>query len=96
MNRCTRTPEGSTSLSGDPATSDFTYGRFHNPTWTNYEQALQELEGGPVIAFASGMAAVAAVFGTALGPGDVLVMPADGYYTGRLLAKSMTGNPISA
>ncbi len=74
-------------LSGDPATSPFTYGRFHNPTWTHYEQALAELEGGPAVAFASGMAAVAAVLGTALAPGDVLVMPADGYYTGRLLAR---------
>jgi cystathionine gamma-lyase len=74
-------------FSGDPASSPFTYGRFHNPTWTYYEQAMAELEGGPAIAFASGMAAIAAVFGTALGPGDVLVMPSDGYYTGRLLAK---------
>jgi cystathionine gamma-lyase len=74
-------------FSGDPATSPFTYGRFHNPTWTHYEQALAELEGGHVVAFASGMAAVAAVFGSVLGPGDVLVMPADGYYTCRLLAK---------
>jgi cystathionine gamma-lyase len=79
-------------FSGDPATSPFTYGRFHNPTWTHYEQALAELEGGPTITFASGMAAVAAVFGSALGPGDTLVMPADGYYTGRLLAKNYFAN----
>jgi cystathionine gamma-lyase len=74
-------------FSGDPVTSPFTYGRFHNPTWTHYEEALAELEGGPVVAFASGMAALAALFGTALSAGDILVMPADGYYTGRLLAK---------
>jgi cystathionine gamma-lyase len=74
-------------FSGDPATSPFTYGRFHNPTWTLYEQALEELEGGPTLAFASGMAALAAVMGTVLDAGDVLVMPSDGYYTGRLLAK---------
>src|SRR3984885_6508971 len=79
-------------LAGDPATSPFTYGRFHNPTWTHYEQALAEFEGGPVVAFASGMAAVAAVLGTALGRGDVLVMPADGYYTCRLLAKGHFAN----
>jgi cystathionine gamma-lyase len=32
------------------------------------------------------MAAVAAVFGTALKPGDVVVLPADSYYTTRVLA----------
>jgi cystathionine gamma-lyase len=79
-------------FAGDPATSPFTYGRFHNPTWNHYEAALAELEGGPSVAFASGMAAVAAVLGTALGPGDVLVMPSDGYYTCRLLAKGHFAN----
>jgi cystathionine gamma-lyase len=74
-------------FSGAPESSPFTYGRFHNPTWSHYEQALAELEGGAVVAFASGMAALAAVFGTVLSSGDVLVMPADGYYTGRMLAK---------
>jgi cystathionine gamma-lyase len=72
--------------SGDPSTSPYTYGRYHNPTWTQYEIALSELEGGMAISFASGMAAVAAVFGTTLRTGDVLVMPSDCYYTTRLLA----------
>ena len=45
---------------GDPASAPLTYGRFHNPTWSAYEQALSELEGGPAVIFASGMAAVAA------------------------------------
>jgi cystathionine gamma-lyase len=71
---------------GDPSTSPYTYGRFHNPTWAQFERALTELEGGTALSFASGMAAVAAVFGTALRPGDVLVMPSDSYYTSRLLA----------
>jgi cystathionine gamma-lyase len=71
---------------GDPADAPFTYGRFHNPTWSLYEQALTELEGGPALAFASGMAAVAAVFGVVLRPGDVVVVPSDSYYTMRLLA----------
>jgi len=70
---------------GDPATVPHTYGRFHNPTWTHYERALGELEGGTALVFASGMAAVAAVFGTLLKPGDVLVMPSDCYYTARVL-----------
>jgi len=72
--------------SGDPSTSRYTYGRDHNPTWTQFEHALSELEGGIAVSFASGMAAVAGVFGTTLRPGDVLVMPSDGYYTARLLA----------
>jgi len=72
--------------SGDPSASRYTYGRDHNPTWTQFERALSELEGGTAVSFASGMAAVAAVFGTTLRSGDVLVMPSDGYYTARLLA----------
>jgi cystathionine gamma-lyase len=70
---------------GDPAQVPFTYGRFHNPTWTAYERALSELEGGGALVFGSGMAAVTAVFGTLLSPGDTIVMPSDSYYTGRVL-----------
>lgn len=76
-------------LAGEPSSSSYTYGRYHNPTWTRYEQALTLLEGGPSVVFASGMAAVMAVFGTALrsrGRGNVLVMPTDSYYTARMLA----------
>lgn len=72
--------------SGDPASSAFTYGRFHNPTWSLYEQALEQLEGGPAVLFPSGMAASAAVLATVLKPGDKLVMPSESYYTTRLIA----------
>ena len=71
---------------GDPAAHALTYGRFHNPTWTAWEEALRSLEGGDVVAFASGMAAVSAVFGVTLRPGDVLVLAADCYYTIRRMA----------
>lgn len=71
---------------GDPASATFTYGRFHNPTWTLYEHALSELEGGPAVVFASGIAAAAAIFGVVLRPGDVIVLPSDSYYTMRVLA----------
>src|SRR5262249_33852151 len=71
---------------GEPSSSPYTYGRYHNPTWTQFEDALGELEGGVALSFASGMAAVAAVFGVILRPGDVIVMPSDSYYTARLLA----------
>lgn len=73
-------------LSGDPTTSSYTYGRFHNPTWTHFEAALAELEGGPALVFGSGMAAIASIFGAVLRPGDVAVLPTDSYYTTRLIA----------
>jgi cystathionine gamma-lyase len=78
-------------LAGDPAGERYTYGRFDNPTWSGFEAALAELEGGPAIAFPSGMAAVSAVFGAALRPGDVVVLPSDCYYTTRLLASGYFG-----
>src|SRR5438309_2469303 len=74
-------------LAGEPSSSPYSYGRYHNPTWTHFEQALSELEGGTAVIFASGMAAVTAVFGSVLRPGHVLVMPSDGYYTARMLAE---------
>src|SRR5258708_4927342 len=40
-------------FSGEPETSPYTYGRYHNPTWTHFEQALSELEGGSALVFAS-------------------------------------------
>jgi cystathionine gamma-lyase len=71
---------------GDPSSHPLTYGRFHNPTWTAWEEALAELEGGDAVAFASGMAAVTAVLGVSLRPGDAVVLPSDAYYTIRVLA----------
>lgn len=71
---------------GDPAQSSYTYGRFHNPSWTHYEAALSELEGGPCLLFPSGMAATAAVLATMVPPGGTLVMPQESYYTTRLIA----------
>ncbi|MDA4137314.1 MAG: cystathionine gamma-lyase [Thaumarchaeota archaeon] len=81
---------GTYAFSGEVGTSAYTYGRYHNPTWTNYERALTELEGGPTIAFSSGMAAITAVLAVTLNPGrtgNVVVMPSDGYYGARKLAE---------
>ncbi|HEX4021968.1 MAG TPA: cystathionine gamma-lyase [Acidobacteriaceae bacterium] len=72
---------------GDPANSSHTYGRFHNPTWSELESALGTLEGGIARIFPSGMAAVTAVFAALLQPGDTVVLPDDCYYTTRLLTR---------
>lgn len=31
-------------LTGSPSTSAYSYGRYHNPTWTHFENALSDLE----------------------------------------------------
>jgi cystathionine gamma-synthase len=54
------------------------YGRFGNPTWEALEDVLGRLEGGRAVAFASGMAAVAAVLDL-LAPGAVVVVPRHAY-----------------
>lgn len=77
---------GTYRAAGEPASSPYTYGRYHNPTWTQFEKALSDLEGGPALCFASGMAAVAAIFGAVLRSGDTIVLPSDSYYTSRMLA----------
>ena len=72
--------------SGDALGVEYTYGRSHNPTWTELETAIASLEGAlGVRTFASGMAAVAAVFGAVLRPGDTVVLPANAYFTARQL-----------
>ena len=58
----------------------FLYARQDNPNRHTLEAALASLEGGAVaLAFASGMAASAAVF-QSLAPGDHVVAPTDAYY----------------
>ena len=73
-------------LPGDPHATPYGYGRYANPTWTAYESALGELEGGEAVVFASGMAACAAVLLPSLGAGDLLVACSDGYPVMRALA----------
>ncbi|HZP30766.1 MAG TPA: PLP-dependent transferase, partial [Acidimicrobiia bacterium] len=53
------------------------YARDGNPTWDAFETVLGRLEGGEALAFASGMAAVSAVFETV--PSGAKVVVADGY-----------------
>ena len=66
-------------LRGDPQSTPYGYGRDANPTWTQLERAIGELDGGRCVVFASGMAAVAAVVLPRLRSGDVLVACGDGY-----------------
>jgi cystathionine gamma-lyase len=72
-------------LPGDPAGARG-YGRMDNPTWDGLEHALGLLENATAIAFPSGMAAISAAFFATVRAGDKVIIPADGYYTTRLLA----------
>jgi len=66
------------------------YGRYGNPTWSAFEEAVGTLEGGQARAFASGLAAVSAVL-SLLPEGAVVVAP-DSAYTGtRALVDERVG-----
>src|SRR5919202_1277022 len=66
-----------------PQPGDLGYGRWTNPTWQDFEEALGALEGGPALLFASGMAAVAAVVDQVPDGGRVVVP--DAAYNGTLV-----------
>ncbi len=59
------------------------YGRYTNPTWTAFESALGELEGGRCLSFASGLAAVATVLD--LVGSDATVVAPQHAYTGTVM-----------
>ncbi|MCW2847817.1 MAG: aminotransferase class I/II-fold pyridoxal phosphate-dependent enzyme [Marmoricola sp.] len=65
------------------AGGDLEYGRYTNPTWTAFEDALGGLEGGRCLAFASGLAAVGTLFDL-VGQGEKVVAPRHSY-TGSVL-----------
>lgn len=61
------------------AGGDREYGRYANPTWEAFEQALALLEGGgKALAFSSGMAAVTAVVDL-IAHGEAIVVPKHAY-----------------
>ncbi len=60
------------------AGGDLEYGRYGNPTWAAFEQALGELEGGRCLAFATGLATVATVLDL-VGGGATVVAPRHAY-----------------
>jgi cystathionine gamma-synthase len=63
------------------------YGREGNPTWTALEEVIGVLEGGTAVSFASGLAAVAAVF-EQVAIGGAIVLPRDGYNGTRAFANA--------
>jgi cystathionine gamma-synthase len=63
------------------------YTRDTNPTWVAFEEAVGALEGGTALAFASGMAAIAAVL-EGVEIGARVVAPYDGYNGTRSLLTS--------
>jgi cystathionine gamma-synthase len=60
------------------AGGDVEYGRYGNPTWTAFEDALGALEGGRCLAFSSGLAAVATLLDL-VGQGQTVVAPRHAY-----------------
>jgi cystathionine gamma-lyase len=75
---------------GDPAGVEYSYARSHQPTWTELERAIGELEvdgdeAAGVRVFASGLAAVGAAFWTVLQPGDTVVVQEGCYFGARAL-----------
>ena len=60
------------------ATGDLEYGRYGNPTWSAFEEALGALEGGRCLAFASGLATVSTVLDL-VGQGAAVVAPRHAY-----------------
>lgn len=60
------------------AGGDREYGRYGNPTWTAFEDALGSLEGGRCLSFSSGLAAVSTVLDL-VGNGSIVVAPRNSY-----------------
>ncbi len=54
------------------------YGRYGNPTWAAFEEAIGALEQGVALSFASGLAATSAVLAT-FAPGSTFVIPRSPY-----------------
>jgi cystathionine gamma-synthase len=82
----------STYFGTGPLTSgDRGYGRYSNPTWDPFEEALGQLEGAslPGLLYGSGLAAVSSAL-SLIPAGGALVMPAHSY-SGSLM-RAQEGN----
>jgi len=60
------------------AGGDVEYGRYGNPSWAAFEEALGALEGGRCLSFASGLATVATILDL-VGQGQTVVAPRHSY-----------------
>jgi len=60
------------------AGGDLEYGRYGNPTWAAFEEALGALEGGRCLSFATGLSAVATILDL-VGQGQTVVAPRHAY-----------------
>jgi cystathionine gamma-synthase len=60
------------------AGGDLEYGRYDNPSWRAFEEALGELEGGRCLSFASGLAAVSTILDL-VAIGEKVVAPRHAY-----------------
>lgn len=83
-------PDASFSVEGMSEDTPFFYSRWSNPTVDQLERKLALLEGGEAgLAFASGMAAVSALFFHLLKPGDHLVISDVAYAAASELTNDM-------
>jgi cystathionine gamma-lyase len=78
-------PASTYFVAGDPGAVPFAYGRNGNPTWAALEAEIGALAGASCVAFASGMAACAAIVDGVLPHGAAMLAPGDAYYTLRTL-----------
>ncbi|WP_455836781.1 trans-sulfuration enzyme family protein [Pseudarthrobacter siccitolerans] len=76
--------------SGPLADGDRGYGRYSNPTWDPFEEALGQLEGSelPGLLYASGLAAVSSAL-SLIPAGGVLVMPTHSYSGSLVMAAEL-------
>jgi cystathionine gamma-synthase len=65
----------------------FYYARYSNPTVTEAERALGELDGGRALLFPSGSAAITAVVLALLEPGKTIALARDAYYGTSVLLR---------
>lgn len=77
---------------GEPGAGEKVYGRFTNPTWDPLEETIARLEDCelPALAYASGMAAVAAAL-SLLPVGGTLVVPSHAYNGSLSLVAELEG-----
>ena len=74
---------------------DRAYGRYSNPTWDPFEEALAKLEGAelPALVYGSGLAAVSSAL-SLIPAGGVLVMPLHSYQGALVMASELAAKGL--